>query len=80
MGHKMENTNDLAVRATMNSKKILTTIHDDSFLYNSLFKIFSIFVQTLADEDEDEQIAPKVNTNTESSVENQAGDLHIEQQ
>ena len=54
MGHKMENTNDLAVRATMNSKKILTTIHDDSFLYNSLFKIFSIFVQTLADEDEDE--------------------------
>ena len=50
--------------ATIQSKVILTTLHDDRFLFNSLFKVFRVFVQTLADKDgnPDEQMAPRLAT------------------
>lgn len=68
-GSKFQEANDITTRATMHTKRILTTFHDDTFLYNSLFKIFSVFVQTLGDEDvaEQEGNAPKMDSRTESS-------------
>jgi hypothetical protein len=43
-GAKFQEANDFTTRSSMMAKRVLTTFHDDSFLYNSLFKIFSIFV------------------------------------
>ena len=41
------------LEATSQTKQILNTIDDDTFLYNSLFKVFQVFVQQMGDDDED---------------------------
>ena len=53
---------DIYVEATLQTKHITSALHDDSFLYNSLFKIFTIFVQELDDDDEDPELmaAPEI--------------------
>ena len=53
---------DIYVEATLQTKHITSALHDDSFLYNSLFKVFTVFVQELDDDDEDPELmaAPEI--------------------
>lgn len=47
---------DIFMDATLQTKHISSSLHDDSFLYNSLFKVFTVFVQELGDDDEDPEL------------------------
>lgn len=44
----------LQQQAFQQAKGILDSMHEDSFVYNSIVKIYQIFVQTLGDDDIDD--------------------------
>lgn len=52
-GNKYKESCDLLKVSTFQSKRILDTLHHDHFLWESLLKVYSIFIQTIEDNDED---------------------------
>ena len=51
-GKKYQESCELLKVSTFQSKRILDTLHHDHYLWESLMKVYSIFIQTIEDDDE----------------------------